>query len=74
MNKGTRIEVRINGGGWAKVTVKTGPTSSSPIIETYSLRNSPEVLVNAATRAKAKGAQGVTWGACSGKYWVGETF
>lgn len=74
MNKGTRYEVRTKpGSGWAKVTVKEGYSSSTKTVETFSVRSGADVLVKVSAKAKAKGAKGITWGACSSSYWVGFT-
>lgn len=71
MDKDTRFEVRNQGNGWATVTVKKGFESTTDVIETYKVRWNREALVKVAARAKAQGAQGVGWGACSARYWVG---
>ena len=74
MDKGTRFEARSNKGGWTTVTVKAGPTSSSAVLDAYKVRTGPDTLVEISNRAKAKGATGITWGACSARYWVGTSF
>jgi len=65
MQKNTRIVVRNLGNGWARVTIDN---------ETRRMRNSEDILVKVADQARAKGAQGVSWGATSHLQWVGFTF
>lgn len=65
MQKNTRIVVRNLGKGWVRVTVDNNTTR---------MRNTDDVLVRVADAAKAKGAQGVSWGATSATQWVGFTF
>lgn len=66
-----RIEYRNTGRGWASVIVKD---ATGKMIETYRTRNNADSLVKVSDRAKANGANGVSWGACSSNYWVGFTF
>ncbi|MFI6861326.1 hypothetical protein ACIBKZ_15725 [Streptomyces sp. NPDC050421] len=66
-----RIEYRIQGNGWANVTVKT---ETGEKIDTFKVRSNADALVTVSDRVKAKGAQGVSWGACGSKYWVGFAF
>lgn len=74
MDKNTRFEVRNQGNGWSTVTVKKGFESTTEVFETYKVRTNAETLVKVSAKAKAKGAQGVSWGACSSRYWVGLSF
>lgn len=65
MRKNTRIVVRNLGKGWVRVTIDNNTTR---------MRNTEDILVRVADIAKAKGAQGVSWGATSSTQWVGFTF
>jgi len=72
--KDTRFEVRIGRNGWCTVTIKEGFESTTPVIETYKIRGSKDVLTKVTAKAKEMGAPGVGWGAVSATYWVGLSY
>lgn len=76
MNKNTRFEVRTPADRRkrASVIVKQGYSSSTEVVKTFTVANNADTLVEVANWAKAQGAQGVNWGACSSNYWVGFSF
>lgn len=76
MDKQTRFEVRTPADRRKRATVivKKGYSSSTETIKTFTVANNADTLVEVANWAKANGAQGVTWGACSSTYWVGFSF
>lgn len=69
-----RIEFRNQGNGWSSVVIKTGYGEDRKIVESFKVRTNADALVNLSKKMKDEGYQGVNWGACSAKYWVGETF
>jgi len=76
MNKQTRFEVRCPADRRkrASVIVKQGYSSSTEVLNTFTVANNADTLVEVANWAKANGAEGVSWGACSATYWVGFSF
>lgn len=63
---GTRIVCHNQGKGWSRVTV-----DGKVVLK---VRTNGDALVKVSDWAKAQGARGVNWGACSSRLWVGFTF
>lgn len=64
MLRDTRIVYRETGHGWATVTI-------GGVLQPRKVRTGSDALVRISDAAKAKGAQGVSWGVCGTGLWVG---
>lgn len=58
--------------GWAATTIQS---PNGDTMGTLKLRNTEDVLVKVSDFMKKEyGVEGISWGACGSKYWVGFSF